>query len=102
MAWRQDPTDKRSIIDRQGNMICRCWDISDGEAILLEHNSHAALLAACRGLIALDVVDARETLDFGPGGTEYERLADELIHKREAAACDAIKLAEDQPCQPST
>ncbi len=57
--------------------------------------SHNGLLAALQGLLAKDVEDARQVIDFGPGGTTAEQAADRLIFEREEAARAAIAKALD-------
>ena len=43
------------------------------------------------------IIDARETLDDGPGGTNDELNAELLISERSFAAYDALDLAEAKP-----
>jgi len=50
--WYIDPGDCTMVLDgpdcNHGNTIARCPTAEDAAQIVCEHNSHAALVAACR------------------------------------------------------
>ena len=53
--WYIDPGDCTMVLDgpdcNHGNTIARCPTAEDAAQIVCEHNSHAALVAACEGLL---------------------------------------------------
>ena len=85
------------VVRDDGRVMATCKYRETCEQITLEHNSHAALLEACKGLVADDTIAAFGTLDMGPGGTREEGAAYALIWDRRDAANEAIKAAEATP-----
>lgn len=48
--WKIWPADKRCIRDSLGTVVARCPSGDVAEDIVREHEAHAALLAACKGM----------------------------------------------------
>ena len=94
--WHVDTRDVLRIL-QDGEPVAVALDLPVSRQIVREHNSHAALLEACKGLVADDTIAAFGTLDMGPGGTREEGAAYALIWDRRDAANEAIKAAEATP-----
>ena len=95
--WKQDSDCPGRILNDHGQYVASCYDVAYAKQIIDMHNSHAALLAALKGMVDEEIDAAGVTLDMGPGGTREEEAALNLIDERHRAANEAIALAEPSP-----
>lgn len=87
--WKRHKTARLWIVDESGELVATGATAEVVLQIIQEHNSHAALLSACKWISQLQ--DEHD-------GEPFENC---MLHA-ERIALDALELAEEQPCLPTT
>lgn len=74
--WKRSPTHKGGVVEEDGCPVASCYEVEHAKTIILEHNSHAALLGASKALLGMFPAPGEPCHDLV--AEEYKQVADAI------------------------